>query len=74
MTSKLSLVCAFWVNFSHITLSAFFTAFGAFLGGWQNAGVLCILTSEWVVRTSFDGQNQFFDTKTIFSVNFRQKM
>ena len=31
------------------------------------APVLCISTSQWVLRMSFAGQNQFFDAKTTFS-------
>ena len=35
---------------------------------------LCISTSKRVLRTPFAGQNNFFDAKTIFSINFHHKM
>ena len=34
--------------------------------------LLCISTSEWVLRMPFAGQNQFFDAKTTFSVTIKK--
>ena len=36
--------------------------------------MLCILTSEEVLRMPFSGENQFFDAKTTFYVLFSHKM
>ena len=35
--------------------------------------LLCILTSKWVLRTPFAGQNQFFDTETSLTEQNKEK-